>query len=86
MQRQPRLTSFDRKINTLHEKMQSEMEVAAQAELLRLWRDLNVKLRRIENNKLKIGKIDDIGDLKKQYYLSTNLWAEFRDRLRKKIT
>ena len=86
MQRQPRLTSFDRKINTLHEKMQSEMEVAAQAELLRLWRDLNVKLRRIENNKLKIGKIDDIGDLKKQYYLSTNLWAEFRERLRKKIT
>jgi hypothetical protein len=86
MLRQPRLTSFDRKINTLHEKMQSEIEAAAQTELLRLWRDLNVKLRRIENNKLKIGKVDDAGELKKQYYLSSNLWAQFRELLRKRIT
>lgn len=78
----PRLTTYQRKIQTLENRMNAEMTAATLSELQRLRRDLIIKLERLDKQRVKINKTDV---LNKQYYSSRDMWHSFMDRLRKRL-
>lgn len=77
-----RLTAYQRKIQALEDKMNAEMTAITLAELQRLRRDLNIKLRRLDEQRYKITKGER---LNKQFYSSRDMWHTFVDRLKKRL-
>jgi hypothetical protein len=80
----PRATHHHRRARAHQSALSREIERITLAELQRLWRDLRIKLRRLDARRPKLATIEK-RHLSKAAFFSHDIWAQFQERLLRRL-